>query len=77
MNKKYVMCSEVYLGSYLNIETGELAWRYLDEKEDVLQSVMGMSQMSSMLKDKRRNEAYNSAISGFLVVVRFDPRVHS
>ncbi|CBK20091.2 uncharacterized protein [Blastocystis hominis] len=57
------MCSEVYLGSYLNIETGELAWKYLDEKEDVLQSVMGMSQMSSMLKDKRRNEAYNSAIS--------------
>ena len=65
MSVKYLLCSEVYLGSYLNIETGELAWRYLDEKEDVLQSVMGMSQMSSMLKDRRRNEAYNGAISGF------------
>ena len=62
---KYLFLSEVYLGSYLNIETGELAWKYVDEKEDVFQSVMGMSQMSSMLKDKRRNEAYNSAISGF------------
>lgn len=67
MGEKHLLCSEVYLGSYLNIETGELAWKYLDEKEDVLQSVMGMSQMSSMLKDKRRNEAYNSAISGFLL----------
>ena len=60
----------MFLGSYLNIATGELAWRQIDKKDEVLRSVMGMSQMSSMLKDKRRNEAYSVAITGFFCLSR-------
>lgn len=60
----------MFLGSYLNIATGELAWRQIDKKDEVLRSVMGMSQMSSMLKDKRRNEAYSAAITGFFCLSR-------
>lgn len=60
----------MFLGSYLNIATGELAWRQIDKKDEVLRSVMGMSQMSSMLKDKRRNEAYSAAITGFSCLSR-------
>lgn len=57
-------CREVLLGASLDLSNGELAWNYVSDKENAFTHVMGMSQMTSMLKDKRRNEVYNAAITG-------------
>ena len=36
----------------------------VERKEDTLKHVMGMSQMTSMLRDTDRNEVYDAAIQG-------------
>jgi len=36
----------------------------VEKKEDTLKHVMGMSQMTSMLRDTDRNEVYDAAIRG-------------
>lgn len=56
----------MFLGASLDISSGELAWNQIDSKDKTLKSVMGMSQMASMLKDTQRNEVYNAAITGTL-----------
>ena len=56
-------CREVFLGASLDLSSGELAWNQIEAKEKTLKNVMGMSQMSSMLKDTQRNEVYNAAIT--------------
>ena len=52
------------LAPSLDLSSGGLLWYRVEAKENVLKSVMGMSQMSSMLKDTDRNEVYNAAIAG-------------
>ena len=51
------------MGASLDLSSGELAWNQIEAKEKTLKNVMGMSQMSSMLKDTQRNEVYNAAIT--------------
>lgn len=58
---------EVLLAPSLDISSGGLSWHIVDAKEDTLKSVMGMSQMTSMLKDTDRNEVYNAAIAGLYI----------
>ena len=53
------------LSPSLDLSSGGLLWHRVEAKEDVLKSVMGMSQMTSMLKDTDRNEVYNAAIAGW------------
>lgn len=60
---KHLLYREVFLGASLDIYSGELTWNQIDSKDKTLKNVMGMSQMSSMLKDKQRNEVYNEAIT--------------
>ena len=36
----------------------------VEKKEDTLKHVMGLSQMTSMLRDIDRNEVYDAAIRG-------------
>ena len=55
------------LAPSLDISSGGLSWHIVDAKEDTLKSVMGMSQMTSMLKDTDRNEVYNAAITGLYI----------
>ena len=52
------------LAPSLDIASGGLSWNYVDKKEDTMKHVMGMSQMTSMLKDTDRNDVYNAAITG-------------
>ena len=54
------------LAPSLDLSSGGLLWHRVEAKEDILKSVMGMSQMTSMLKDTDRNEVYNAAIAGWL-----------
>lgn len=54
------------MGASLDLSNGELTWNYIEDKEKTFNHVMGMSQMTSMLKDKRRNEVYDAAIKGIL-----------
>lgn len=56
-------CREVFIGASIDLSSGELEWNPIDAKDKTLKNVMGMSQMSSMLKDKQRNEVYNAAIT--------------
>lgn len=48
----------------IDISTGGLTWHMVEKKEDTLKHVMGMSQMTSMLRDTDRNEVYDAAIRG-------------
>ena len=54
------------MGASLDLSNGELTWNYIEDKEKTFNHVMGMSQMTSMLKDKHRNEVYDAAIKGIL-----------
>ena len=66
------------LAPSLDIASGGLSWNYVDKKEDTMKHVMGMSQMTSMLKDTDRNEVYNAAITGgnVFVSLSFSCRVY-
>lgn len=68
---------EVMLAPSLDLSSGGLSWHRVEAKEEVLKSVMGMSQMTSMLKDTDRNEVYNAAITGWLSLFVLIQRGHS
>ena len=75
---RILISREVLLAPSLDIASGGLSWNYVDKKEDTMKHVMGMSQMTSMLKDTDRNEVYNAAITGMgnFILPSFSRRVH-
>lgn len=54
---------EVLLEAHLNCRNGQLEWSRSEDSTSTYRMVVTMSQMSSMLKDSRRNELYNRAIT--------------
>lgn len=53
---------EIILNAIVDTETGNLTWRQLLSKEEVMSRTVGMSQMTSMMRDADRNDVYEKAI---------------
>lgn len=53
---------DVLVAAQLDVEDGGLAWAQVQDADRSYEAVVSMSQMTSMLRDKRRNDAYNAAI---------------
>jgi SAM-dependent methyltransferase len=53
---------EIILNAIIDTETGNLTWRQLLSKELVMSRTVGMSQMTSMMRDADRNVVYEKAI---------------
>lgn len=51
-----------FVTSRIDLANGELSWNVAENTKSVLQRTVAMSQMTSMLHDKRRNDAYETAI---------------
>jgi type III protein arginine methyltransferase len=68
--EEMLVCSEVrdgeartlYASAYLNILDGSVCWREEYNEDEVLRRTIAMSQMSSMLRDSDRNNAFEKAI---------------
>lgn len=53
---------ELVLNAQINTEDGHLEWRQLYDKETVMKRTVGMSQMTSMMRDMDRNNLYDQSI---------------
>ena len=54
--------NEIVLTSKIDKETGDLTWCQMYQKGEVMQRTIGMSQMTSMMRDEDRNRVYEKAI---------------
>eukprot|EP01032_Pedospumella_encystans_P020213 gene20213-22967_t len=53
---------ELVLNAQINRENGHLQWLQLHDKETVMKRTVGMSQMTSMMRDMDRNNLYDRSI---------------
>lgn len=53
---------ELVLNAQLDTDTGSLRWCQLYDKDTVMRRTVGMSQMTSMMRDMDRNNVYNTSI---------------
>lgn len=54
---------ELVFNAKLRRDTGELTWCQLYDKETIMQRTVGMSQMTSMMRDTDRNSIYEKSIA--------------
>lgn len=60
----------VLLAAQLDVEDGGLAWAQVEDVQGTFNSAVSTSQMTSMLRDTDRNEAYGRALQQAVALFR-------